>query len=942
MKTWKIQKRALLMGLVPVLIASVTLGGYFISQRFRDLNDLLDQRALAMAKQLAPVCEYGVTIGNVAILQNIANNMLEEPDVRSVSIYNQDMELMAHAGPRMISHQLSDSTLKRGQLHLMHTSESVRVRTPVLAQNLVISDQVSTQFFAEQVAEPKLLGWAELELSSNNTRLQRYHYAASSILIILFALICGFISAAYISRLISRPITSILQAIRSLEEGKHEVRVRVEEGGEMGEMASAINSLAAGLHQNAVEQQRQIEEATRDILETMDDLEIRNRQLQLDQQEAQAASRLKSEFLANVSHELRTPLTGIKGYVQLMERTTLSERQSDYIDTMRKSSDDLMRIINDILDLSKLEAGKLIIEHNPVNLRELTEDVLIALTPDAINKRLALSLSIADDVPCQLLSDELRLKQVLTNLVGNAIKFTPSGSVAVDISLINVRDSQANISITIKDTGIGMSAEQQKRLFSAFSQADASTARQFGGTGLGLIISRALVQSMHGDISVSSKPGEGSEFSFYVSADIDQNPPPPLCSLKPGQIAVLDEHPGSNRNLCILLKEWQLVGTPCSSIPELEQRLQAQGNRPDVIIITVDHDHLNNNLYQQITRQLLPYDVPIITLIDSLDHDQQDQFRRIGAFACMTRPFSSRKLHALLASILKGESVEDEPSTALHQLNQASGLPPHVLAVDDNEANLRLVVTLLRELGLPTYGASSGQEAIQIIQQQSIDLVFMDIQMPGMNGLEATRKIRLLPNKQSIPVIALTAHAMADERQQLLNNGMNDYQTKPISMDQLVQCIHRWTGYMPPTEPMQTAAETSADNRQQGEQTDQPCLFSLELALRCASGKPGLACDMMEMLLTSLPKEIMNIRTLWEEEALEDLQAAVHRLHGASRYCGIPALRHDLDALETALKCKQHSHLPGRLRAMIESAEKLQQWADQHDWRSDLSNSNRD
>ena len=942
MKTWNLQHRVLLMGLLPGLIVSLVLGSYFIRQRFRDLNDLLDQRALAMAKQLAPVCEYGVTIGNVAILQNIANNMLEEPDVRSVSIYNQDMELMAHAGPRMISNQLSDSTLRRGQLHLMHTSESVRVRTPVLAQNLIISDQVSTQFFAEQAAEPKLLGWAELELSVSNTRLARYQHAASSLTMILVTLISCFFLAVRISRQISRPTISILQAIHALEDGKYEARVRVEGGGELSEMASGINSLAAGLQQTSVEQQRSIEEATRDMQETMDDLEIRNRQLLLDQREAQEASRLKSEFLANVSHELRTPLTGIKGYVQLMERTRLSERQSDYIDTMRKSSDDLMRIINDILDLSKLEAGKLIIDHSAVNLRDVAEDVLIALTPDAINKQLALSLKIDADVPCQLQGDELRLKQVLTNLVGNAIKFTESGSVAVYISLINVRNSQASINIDVRDTGIGLSLEQQKRLFNAFSQADASTARQFGGTGLGLIISRALVQAMHGDIRVESHPGEGSVFSFHFSTDLDNNPPAALESLHPGHIAILDGHPDSKHNLCTLLAEWQLVSTDCASVKELEQLLLNTTDRPDAVIITVESDYLGSSLCQQISRQLVPYGVPIITLVDSLSHDHLDQLRHYGAFACMTRPFSSRKLHALLSDILNGESVDDEPPAMLRQLHQTPGLPPHILAVDDNDANLRLVVTLLRDLGLPTYGASSGQEAINMIQQQHIDLVFMDIQMPGMNGLEATKRIRTLPNKQGIPVVALTAHAMADEKQQLLKEGMNDYQTKPISMDQLVQCIHHWTGFMPPTEPLQEASETDYGVDPLDEQKDQPGLFSLELALRCASGKPALACDMMDMLLTSLPKELQRIRELWEEENLVDLQAAVHRLHGASRYCGIPALRHDLEVLETTLKSKQFTALPDRVRCMVATAEKLQQWSAHYDWRSAITNSNQD
>lgn len=926
----------MLLALLPVLLVSTVLGAFFITERFRDLDDLLDQRALAMAKQLAPVCEYGVMTGNNAILQNIANNMLEEPDVRSVTIMNQDRQALAHSGPRMLNARNADGTLERGQLRLMRAEGSVRVLSPILAQNLVIPDQLSNEFYVEETPAPKILGWAELELSASNTYLKRYQYVSSALGIILVVLLISGYIAYRISRYMVGPIRGIMRALKDLIAGKYETRIHLTGTGELNAIAQTVNTLAAELQRLQTDYQRNIETATRDLQENMDELEVRCSQLSLGKREAQDAIRMKSEFLTNISHEIRTPLSGLRGYIDLLQRTSLNDRQRDCLETMSAAADDLMRMINDLLDLSKLEADKAIFEHNPFNLYDILDDVTSMLTPVAINQRIDLACNIASNVPVNLIGDGLRLKQVLTNLIGNGIKFTRIGGVTVQATQISRNNNQTSIQFAITDTGIGMSETARQRLFQPFAQADASTSREYGGTGLGLIIARALVQHMHGDITVTSTPGTGSCFTFHVTLEVNSEPQEHLTPIPGKRLAVLTSESVSRDHIHNLLAQWQMDCIDCRTIEALYELLDDPASSVDGVILAVDRECLGSTLCQNLSQRLQPHQLPLFTLINSLQHDDMDRLREYGASSVLSRPVNHRRLHQELLKQFIPKDLRQPTNAEITPLTSQSGQhPPTVLTVDDNNANLRLITTLLQDLDVPVLSASSGEEAIRLVREQRVDLVFMDIQMPGMNGLETTRHIRSLPALRHVPVIALTAHAMADERRTLINEGMNDYQTKPISLQQLADCIQRWTGYVAtiPTysktisgpavaSPVQDDAETAGG------------IFSASLALKSASGKPAIAADMFSMLLESLPMEIATIREAWENDDLEGVGRAVHKLNGACRYCGVPALRNSLEQAETDLRKRDYQQLPDRLRQLNNDAENLLRWAAENDWLS--------
>lgn len=923
MKNWSIQNRILLLALLPGILVALVVGTFFTVERSKDLDSLLDQRAITIAKHLAPSSEYGVATGNKGILQNIANNSLEELDVRSVTIFNQNLTELAHAGPRMQSSRKNSYELLDDQLSILHSDDTVRVKAPIYAQSLVISDEISESFFAERKTDMKLIGWTEVELSKSNTRILRYQHILSAMFVIFFVLVgCGYL-VLQLSKSLTRPIQELLLTIKQLEKGQLDSRAHVYKVGEFDQLASGINAMANALQRNTIEYQTNLEQATRDLQETLDEMEIRNSELQTGRREALQANVMKSEFLANVSHEIRTPLNGIIGFSELLARTQLTEQQEDYLSTIYTSSDDLLKILNDILDLSKIDAGKLIIEKINVNLRDVLEEVFARLAPQAAEKELSFNYLIYSDVPVNIINDSLRLRQILSNLLSNAIKFTKQGGVSVRVSVINSSDSHASICFEVQDTGIGMTEEQSKKIFSAFTQGDSSTARNYGGSGLGLVISRALVEAMNGEITVSSQNGQGSTFTFHIETELQQQPPTNLPSLTGHRVALIEGSMFNRLNTGDLLNQWQLEHDDFESFTQfVNSNKQHAGETWQAILFASGRKAPNNTEVIKQIEALTKLDLPIILLTDLLKHEYLEGFLKLGVTHILSQPYLRKSLHRLLSNVFHIPEVSYEEYDE-HTLEPTSA--PLILVVDDNAANLKLVVTLLSELSLPVLSASSGQEAISLVKHNDIDLIYMDIQMPGMNGLEATRHIRSLNERGKMPIIALTAHAMADEKEALLKAGMNDYQTKPITQDRLIKTINQWTGFHCPTRTPDLISIPLKKNNDH-------LFFDADLALYHANKSTDLAIDMFKLLLEGMAEDISSIMEAWEEEDINALLELVHKMHGASRYCGVPRLRNALETFEVSLKSAQSNQWPEFMRNLIEESSNLQHWASSNDW----------
>jgi two-component system sensor histidine kinase BarA len=677
--------------------------------------------------------------------------------------------------------------------------------------------------------------------------------------------------------------------------------------------------------------------------------------------EALEGSRIKSEFLTNISHEIRTPLNGILGFTRILQKDQTDQRKADHLNTIEKSANGLLTIINDILDLSKIDAGKLVLENIDFNLREVLEDVLTINAPEAHKKSLELVSLIYSDVPQFLTGDPLRIKQVLTNLISNAIKFTPQGNITVRVLILDEDINQASVKFEITDTGIGLTEEQKEKLFRAFSQADSSTSRQFGGTGLGLVISQHLVKAMQGDIDVTSAEGEGATFSFSVTLKKSRQQALPMMELKNQQVLIMESASSTRLSITHLLEQWHIRYSDTDNSDILLQALlrkQQNGDPVDAVIIGLSRKELYHANTAKLFKRVNSYKIPIIALVNSAISEELEYAQQLGAQQSLSKPLQSKKLFSSLCNSLGKELVSNQKND-----NVIETPVPTILAVDDNEANLKLVSVLLEDMGITVIAADSGPQALLKLEQHDIDMIFMDIQMPGMNGLEATQLIRQKKTPKELPIIALTAHAIADEKDKILQVGMNDYQTKPINNEQLMQCIERWTGYscqqnLEGPHKLQSdltsndsfikqdsntddrVSEDAESSRQyEKEQTinNQDCLvFDPQYAMRLANNKTDLAIDMFRMLLESLTEDLVEVKNLWQNQQQEPLLQRIHKIHGATRYCGTPCLMHTMEQLETGLKNSPLTECDELYQKAVESIIKLQQWAQENPWQDKL------
>jgi len=770
--------------------------------------------------------------------------------------------------------------------------DHTRILMPVLSRHLNLADEA-------RGPEEKLIGWLELELSHHNTLLRGYRSLLTSLFLVGAGLIITALLALRMSRAISLPLQRVKAAVAQLKDGHLETRLPPLGSHEMDELASGINRMAEALLSAREELQQSIDQATEDVQQNLETIEIQNIELDLARKEALEASRIKSEFLANMSHEIRTPLNGILGFTQLLQKSDLTPRQQDYLGTIEKSADSLLGIINEILDFSKIEAGKLVLDTIPFNLRDLIEDTLTILAPAAHTKQLELVSLVYRDTPLSLVGDPLRLKQVLTNLISNAIKFTNEGTIAVRAMVEDDNGERAQLRISVQDTGIGLTDQDLRALFQAFSQADNSMSRQPGGTGLGLVISKRLIEQMGGEIGVDSIPDEGSEFWISLSLpkardDAEDLPHP---ALQGRRIALLEQHPLARQALQHQLHSLGLEVQTFDTLDQMQSTISARRQSSELIDLAVLGVTNREIEPQALSRRLAEIEAlgcKCVVLCPTTEQaSYHDSLPEAHSYTQLQgKPACTRKLQRVLVELVRPNQAYAEPAAA------APSRAAQVLCVDDNPANLLLVKTLLGDMGADVVAVDNGPAALEAVKQHSFDLVLMDVQMPGMDGRQTTEAIRQWEQASSstpLPIVALTAHALANEKRSLLQSGLDDYLTKPISDRQLAQVVLKWTGLALRSQP-QRIAEASPTAEQSLKVLDQ------EEGLRLAAGKADLADDMLGMLLQSLEGDR---RTIREARLAGDRQALierVHRLHGATRYCGVPQLRNACQQSETLLK----------------------------------------
>ncbi|HAG9623227.1 two-component sensor histidine kinase BarA [Escherichia coli] len=857
MTNYSLRARMMILILAPTVLIGLLLSIFFVVHRYNDLQRQLEDAGASIIEPLAVSTEYGMSLQNrESIGQLISVLHRRHSDiVRAISVYDENNRLFVtsnfHLDPS--SMQLGSNVPFPRQLTVTRDGDIMILRTPIISESYSPDESPSSD-------------------AKNSQNMLGY-----------IALIFGW----RLMRDVTGPIRNMVNTVDRIRRGQLDSRVEGFMLGELDMLKNGINSMAMSLAAYHEEMQHNIDQATSDLRETLEQMEIQNVELDLAKKRAQEAARIKSEFLANMSHELRTPLNGVIGFTRLTLKTELTPTQRDHLNTIERSANNLLAIINDVLDFSKLEAGKLILESIPFPLRSTLDEVVTLLAHSSHDKGLELTLNIKSDVPDNVIGDPLRLQQIITNLVGNAIKFTENGNIDILVEKRALSNTKVQIEVQIRDTGIGIPERDQSRLFQAFRQADASISRRHGGTGLGLVITQKLVNEMGGDISFHSLPNRGSTFWFHINLDLNPNiiiEGPSTQCLAGKRLAYVEPNSAAAQCTLDILSETPLevVYSPTfSALPPAHYDMMLLGiavtfREP----LTMQHERLAKAVSMT---DFLMLALPCHAQVNA------EKLKQDGIGACLLKPLTPTRLLPALT-----EFYHHKQNTLL-PVTDESKLAMTVMAVDDNPANLKLIGALLEDMVQHVELCDSGHQAVERAKQMPFDLILMDIQMPDMDGIRACELIHQLPHQQQTPVIAVTAHAMAGQKEKLLGAGMSDYLAKPIEEERLHNLLLRYK----PGSGISSRVVTPEVN----EIVVNPnATLDWQLALRQAAGKTDLARDMLQMLLDFLPEVRNKVEEQLVGENPEGLVDLIHKLHGSCGYSGVPRMKNLCQLIEQQLR----------------------------------------
>ncbi|HHQ8870082.1 TPA: two-component system sensor histidine kinase LetS [Legionella pneumophila] len=859
--------------LIPAFLVALLFAFFYNGLFGKDLKQHMSRLGEAYIRQLLPAAQYAMLRNDYRTLQGLINASTINPEVKALAFYNADGRLIAYRGGKHSIHKpfnppdYTGDYIESKQINPFTINFIAPITIPKF--NLYSSTEFKELSTPKIFQADDILGWLSIDIDTQSLLIKRYQMLIVTIFITLFGLLMGLTIHYFLSKRIYMPIARLRRSMKQILSNEFETEIRVSSPGELGIIEKGCAHLQRQYLNTVRDLNHHIEIATADLQQSLELLEEKNIELSLEKKKTEKKSRQKSEFIANMSHEIRTPMNGVIGFTNVLLESKLDPLQLDYVKTIKSSAQDLLSIINDILDFSKIDAGKLNLDCIPLDIRGCIDEVLSLASPNAHKKGIDL-IPITDiNVPKMVLGDPLRIKQIISNLVTNAVKFTDHGYVLIRTKIEQETDKDYTLLFAITDTGIGISQEDQTKLFTAFNQADTSITRRYGGSGLGLVICKKLCEEMHGRISLTSEINKGSTFSArikvekLVAYEIEKNQTHRFAHLK---IICFDDNPLHLEAIGNGLGFWGIEAIRVDSFNKLSRILTKHKDCKIAFI------NVNQGCKRQAAELIAKHkQIPFVLISKWPIND----FAALGARGFLYKPISIQKLQDLIESIANENQTEKNTNQELDTLReQLRFLHPEILIAEDNPVNKMLLTSLLNNNANITT-VDDGEMAVTACEDKKFDMILLDLHMPKLNGLEAAKMIRQksLMNKHS-PIVLITASSSDLSSIDMKKSGVDFCFQKPIDEKQLLIQILRIV------DKTKHAA------------------IDWQLCVQKVSGNQALAEEFLAKFIEELYKNREEFIELMHQKNVKGLADLAHKLHGACCFCGVPILQKRVAQLE--------------------------------------------
>ncbi len=868
-----IKYQILLIAMIPVLLIDAVFTYLHINNSIQQAEKLLRSKGQVIAQQLASATEFNLLSGNYAQIDHLLEASIGKNNILNLALYDADGKIVAQASAEDFNPD--------------DTTDYAYSRHAVVTPNLELQD-IFQPDETQNANAWRTLGWVHMYLSTQQLQQVRKQIFLEGAVFFFSMLLIATVLTLVISRRLTRPIYTMLDHLKRVETGRLGETIDELENNEIGDVQKGFNNMSQALLANHTQLDQRIKSATLELMNAVTSLEYNNRELATARDKAQQADQVKSQFLANMSHEIRTPINGIQGFINLLCKSGLKADQKRYADIIARSTTDLTSIVNEILDFSKLESDKVELTCQPFDLCELLENARDNLFASTLEKGIDLNLCIYSDTPRWLIGDPLRIKQILLNLIGNAIKFTDMGHVSITALMEDDHDSSIMLRVEIEDSGIGISDADQKDLFQAFKQIESDTKRRYSGTGLGLAISKNLARLMGGDIRLESQLGKGSRFTLLLPLKIDteqprQTDPEDLRAMiyatrKRGLSEIQSLY-----NRCGYTTETEHINES-RDIDQLHRQLKMNLPHLDLIVLDLRHEHRDMH-------RLISPDITATCTVIIMHHDLQ----QVDLSLYPDCHFVSTLQHTdLLIDTLQGTGAESsQQATSQAQSGTATKAGKKLLIVDDNPVNLALACELTTLWGHHPQQAADANAAMKLFRQQTFDLILLDIQMPVIDGVQLMQMMREFQPGLQAPIVAITANALEQEKQRLLKLGFNAFISKPINEDKLQQVLNRKAALND-----EAAVEGIASEGIDSEET--AVSVDYELTRKLSANNVKLIKATFSLLQLELPGFVEELSQAIEAEDGRLIGDIMHKLRGVCCYAGLPELKRLLDRYDDA------------------------------------------